>query len=216
MRCAVLCLSLALIATGCQKTQDEKHATHVAQKSARPVVALVPLYDRTANHDVSWNLSEELTRGIGRKLMEHENFYLVSDQQVRAIAQKMQQHRDPFAAEISWMKRLFRGSEFVIFTELLEHEEVSVSHAKGLDSPAIFNISMKVRVVDLRGDKPLIVLQEILHHSQELPKQFTRANFRQIAWGQDDYHMTPIAIAHTALIKEAVDHIEDYILLTAK
>lgn len=212
---AALCLFLALTCAGCQKNHNEGQTARVERKSTRPVVALVPLFDRTANEQLSWSLSEEFTRGIQRKLLSHENFYLVSDNQVRAIAKKLQNHRDPFSPDIGWMKRLFHGSEFLVFTELLEHEEVPVSYTKGNDSPAHLNISLKVRVVDIRGEKPLVILQEILHNSHAIPKQFTRANFRQIAWGSDDFHVTPIGLAHAALIKEAAEHIEDYILLAA-
>lgn len=216
MRIMAIGLSLAVFTSGCGKDNESNQTSSaVRSRSAQPVVAIVPIIDRTENNDASWNLSNELTTILSRKLAQKEKLSLTSAQKVQASAKKITGNLDPFAPNISWVKNAFQGNDFVVFMELLKHEQTFVNPASPQHSAADLNISMKIRVVDLRGDQPRIVLQEIIDDSQHLPKQFTKANFRQIPWGEDDFHVSPIGIAHIKLVKELSSRIEDYILLAA-
>jgi hypothetical protein len=209
----VLCAGLLFAAVGCNKNENNESA--YLQQKAKPLVAFFPIFDRTENAGVSWNLSDELTTGVQRKLAQKGDFSFVANEQVRAMTKKIVGERDPFAADVSWMKRQFKGAEFVVFSEVLEHEEVPVSYINVQSSPANLNMSVKVRIVDLRAENPRIVLQEILHESYHIPKQFTKENFRQIAWGKENYHVSPVGIAHSKLIKEIASRIDDYVSLAA-
>jgi hypothetical protein len=207
-------LFLAAVATSCNRGGPESAANSI-QQIPQPIVAIVPIFDRTANSDVSWNLSDELTVGLNRKLAQKSKLYLADEKKMKLLARKFTSQNDPFSNDLSWVTRLYHGNEFVVFMELLEHREVPVSQTANLNSPADLNISLKVRVVDIRAEKPRIVLQEILHDVHHVARQFTKANFQQIAWGQENFHVTPVAIAHTKFIKELATRVEDYILLAA-
>ncbi len=214
MRILALALSLAVFTSGCGKGDDrDQTASTLHHMASQPVVAIVPIIDRTENNDVSWNLSNELTTILSHKLAQKDKLHIANGQKVRANAKKIAGHSDPFAPNIAWTKKVFGENDFVVFMELLKHEQVFVSPLSPEHSPADLNISMKIRVVDLRGDQPRIVLQEIIHDTQHFPKQFTKANFRQIAWGEDDFHVSPLGMAHIKLVKEISTRIEDYILL---
>ncbi len=217
MRILAIGLSLAVFTTGCGARKDGTDVTVSAKqnKATKPEVAIVPIFDRTENNDVSWNLSDELTTVLSRKLAQKEQLHIANNQKVRGAAKKLSGSFDPFAPNIAWAKNIFTGNDFVVFMELLKHEQIFNSPLSPEHSAADLNISLKLRVVDLRGDQPKIVLQEIIHDTQHLPKQFTKANFRQVAWGEDDFHVSPVGLAHVKLIKELSQRIEDYILLAA-
>jgi hypothetical protein len=209
-------LCFLLLATGCQKDPDAPKSTSFSEQKSLPTVALVPIFDRTDNTDLSWSLSNELTTSLRRRLAQKEKLALVTPQKVKASAKKLEEKHDPFAVDISWMSSLFKGNQFVVFVELLEHQEVPTQNAALKNSSVDLNMRVKVRVVDMRGQSPKIVLQEILHESDSIPKQFTKAHFDQVAWGQDNFHATPIGLAHAKLIKGLAKRIEDYVLLASK
>ena len=152
-------LVLVAAATGCRNRGDENTNTSAIQQIQQPIVAIVPIFDRTANSDVSWNLSDELTVTLNRKLAQKSKLYLADEKKIKMISKKLTAQNDPFSNDLSWVTRLFHGNEFVVFMELLEHREMPVTLASPLNSPADLNISLKVRVVDIRAEKPRIVLQ---------------------------------------------------------
>ncbi|MFI5334115.1 MAG: CT253 family lipoprotein, partial [Chlamydiales bacterium] len=211
---AFLFMALVMSLAACNRRDTDK-ATATVEQKAKPSVAIVPIFDRTENAGVSWSLSDELTVGIQRKLAPRGKLSLTSHEIARSITKKLAGDRDPFSTDLSWMKKEIKGAEFVIFGEVLQHEEVPVSYANISQSPADLKMSIKLRVVDLRGQQPRIVLQEILDDSYYLPKQFTKENFQQIPWGKENYHVSPLGIAHAKLIKELASRIEDYVLLAS-
>jgi hypothetical protein len=211
-------LSVLVLAASCthQKADDAKQAVTTQQAvQPRPVIALVPVIDNTKN-DLPWKLSEELTSTIHYRLSQKGNVYLSDQEKVVGITKHLNKSQNPFSDNISWAKKAFNGSEFVVFMELIEHEEVPLKSAKDasrLDAPAELNMSMRIRVVDLRSNPPAIVLQEMVHDSHHVPKQFTRANFHQVPWGQDSFNISPLGLAHAQFAKEIATRVEDYVIL---
>lgn len=208
-----VCLGLA--AMGCNKDQNQQ-ATIYDKQQLKPIVALVPLIDNTVN-DVPWSLSEELTSAIYHRLSQRDKLYLVDLQKVRAATRKLNNSSNPFGANIAWVKKAFPEQEFVVFMELLQHEELPVQASKissPEDTSAELTMKVRIRVVDVRTPEPKVVLQEIVQDSHYIPKQFTRANFFQVPWGKESYHISPLGLAHTQLSKEIAGRLEDYILLS--
>lgn len=217
----VLCLGIILLgAASCNKSPNDNQQAMRSDhpQGVKPVVALVPVFDHTVN-DLPWSLSDELTWTIHYQLTQKDKLYLVDMQKVYAAAKKVSSKNHPFGTDLAWTKKAFAGSEFVIFLELTEHEEVPVRHGKTgsiQDSAAHLNMSVRIRVVDLRGEEPRIALQEIIHDSHHIPKQFTRVNFNQVPWGKDSFTISPLGLAHAKLSKEVTARLEDYILLAKK
>ena len=118
------------------------------------------------------------------------------------------------------MKKSFQGDQFVVFLELVEHEEVYKQDRKKTadisECSADLNMSMRVRVFDLRGTEPKIVLQEMVHDSHFIPRQFTQTNFYQVPWGHESFSISPIGLAHAEFTKEIASRLEDYIVMSAK
>jgi hypothetical protein len=82
------------------------------------------------------------------------------------------------------------------------------------ESSAELIVSVRVLVVDVREKTPKVVLQEIVEQSNHVPKQFTKANFNQVPWGDEAFAVSPLGIAHDQLCKEIAARVEDYILIS--
>jgi len=118
------------------------------------------------------------------------------------------------------MDKGFGTYEFIVFIELLDHKNVSEHESENVYySPRYQNIStnlvekVRVRVVDVRGRKPRIILQETLYDSYFISKNQLRTNYDIALWGTDSYNSTPLNSAHNQMTKKIIERIEDYIML---
>ncbi len=218
-RFALSSLLLAILATGCHDQSSQEQAFQEGQHSLKPIVAVVPVIDSTKN-EYNWNLSDELTSTLYYRMVKQNQFFLEELPRVRDVTAKLKEPQNPFGNDLSWIKRAFKGEEFVVFLELVEHEEVLKQDRKNPAAPescsADLNMSMRIRVFDLRGNEPKAILQELVHDSHFVPKQFTHLNFHQVPWGDDNFNISPLGLAHMEFTKEITDRIEDYILVASK
>jgi hypothetical protein len=211
---------LALIAGGCDdNNQNNPQAYNQTATEGKPVVSIVPVVDNTKN-DYDWNLSDELSSSLYYRLAQRDKVFVVDAPHVRAKTKKLKEGENPFGPDISWIKKAFQGDQFVVFLELVEHEEVYKQDRKKTadvsECSADLNMSMRVRIFDLRGAEPKVVLQEIVHDTHFIPRQFTQANFYQVPWGHESFGISPIGLAHAEFTKEIASRLEDYIVLSAK
>jgi hypothetical protein len=208
---AVLC-AISLILGGCYTNSDFSAAFSEARASNRPIVSFIPVIDNSKS-DLNWNVSQELSKAIRARLAQKNQVYMVGEEPVAALAEKALSAHDPFELDTSWVRKAFPQNEFVVFTELMEHNEVPVNAKDAQDSPALLTLSVRVRVFDVRQKTPKIVLQEIVEQSHHIPRQFTKTNFKQVPWGDEAFDVSPLGIAHDQLCKEIATRVEDYILL---
>jgi len=208
----------SLIASLCALSSCYKHNqdTALAPSSSfsKPVVALVPVIDNS-HSEISWNLSEELTSTIHERLAQKNQLHLIEPQKIYSITKKLPESCNPFDQDLAWVKKNFSEDEFVIFLELVDHEEVAITgqrKSSPRDCPAALNMTMRIRVIDNRDAQPKIILQELIHDSHHIPKQFTRFNFTQVAWGETSYSISPLGLAHAQLSKEIAKRVSEYIL----
>ncbi len=198
--------------TSCHNKQN-KSTAHLQKEQTlnRPIVAIVPLTNKTQTH-LTWDVSQEITSSLRDHVAKRNLFYLVSEETLKPFLHRLEKTNDPFGSDLTWVKKKFPEQEFVVFTELLEHEENSLTQ----DSPAELKISLRVCVVDVRKQEPKVVLQEVVDKIQQLPKPFDKQNFSQVAWGHEMYPISPLGMAHTQLTEELTARIEDYILLSGR
>ncbi len=217
-RGAVLLCAISLILGGCYKNGDHLTIFSEARASNRPIVSFVPVIDNSKS-DLNWNVSQELTKAIRERLTQKNQVYMIGQQPVEAQAEKALSAHDPFDIDTAWVRRSFPENEFVVFMELMEHNEVPVMTKDPQDSPALLTMSVRVRVIDVREKTPKVVLQEIVQQSHHVPRQFTKANFSQVpqasqvSWGDEAFDVSPLGIAHDQLCKELATRVEDYILI---
>jgi hypothetical protein len=211
---------LALIVGGCDDNQhNHSQAYHQSQSQTKPVVSIVPVIDNT-NSTCSWNLSDEISCSIYNRIAERDRVIVNKSSQVRNKAKYIAEGQNPFGLDISWMKKIFQGDQFVVFLELVEHEEVPQQNRKKPTDPqncsADLNMSMRIRVIDLQENEPKVVLQELIHSSHFIPRPFAQGNFFQVSWGDDCFNVSPVGLAHAGFTKEIASRIEDYMLMASK
>lgn len=213
-RFSLACLALFFVSS-CSNQKSSPPLT-LLQQEKKPLVVLVPVIDHSKSN-LEWDISDELTASLAQRLTQRNNFTLVPIQKVKNRLKKLHPKDDPFASSLTWMKSVFEGTQFIIFTELMEHDEVPRAETPLVsmnlqECSSDLNTSMRVRVVDLRSEEPRVILQEIIHDSHHIPRQFTRINFYQVAWGSDRFAISPLGLAHSELIKMVSSRLEEYIL----
>jgi hypothetical protein len=212
---AAMTTALLILAAGCGNSKQTETASNTQSAQGKPIVALVPMID-CSNHDLTWNVSLELTKNVRDRMVQHDAVYLMNEEKVQGYVKKLNEANDPFSADISWVKRAFPQTEFIVFSELVEHKEHPVHGESGkaeADSAAQLQMIVRLRVLDLRGAEPKVVLQEFVKNAHFLPWQFTKDNFYQVAWGNEMYEISPLGMAHSQLTSEISSRVESYILL---
>jgi len=209
----ILLSALLVVLAGCAHKKSSDAAVQEQAVFGKPTVALVPLIDHSGS-GLSWSLSDEFTSAIHQKLAAHEKLHLAAPSAIRAITKKLSDAQDPFGAKTGWIKKTFAASEYAVFMELVDHSEKPLYATAAGEPPAEFTMSVRLRVFDLRGPEPKVVLQELVSDTQRVPKQFTSANFYQVPWGHEIYDISPLGMAHAQLFKEIAERVEDYILLS--
>ncbi len=177
----------------------------------KPIVAFMPVFDRS-QHRLPWNVPQQLTANVLHYLSMKEQLYLVDLEKTGQLSKEMTPSDDPFGPDLHWLKKKFRSEEFVAFVELSKHEETLLNFHKTFpdaDCPAELYLSARIRVFDLRGAKPKLVLSEVINHSENIPKEFNRINKRP---EQENFQTTPQGMAHNTFAKEIAQRIEDYVL----
>lgn len=227
MNCEVLFMSrfvfasliaLTFVSAGCQKNSNEQ-TVYLSHPEARPRVALAPVIDNTKDATLAWSLSDEFTSSVFSCLSQG-SLYLEGLPKVREMVKKCKEEQNPFGTDISWIKKGFEKEQFVVFLELIKHEEIlkkpNAQEIELKSCSADLFLSMRIRIFDLRGERPQVILQEIANDSHFIPRQFTTINFEQAPWGDDNFNFSPLGLAHWEFAKEISSRIEDYIGLACK
>ncbi len=203
---------------GCYSKQNYEHAIRFHDDGiAKPIVAFVPVFDRSESK-LGWSLSEEFTDSLKNRLMKRNHFYVSTPSEINTAIAGLPPENNPFAANISWIKKIFENHEYVVFTELVEHD-IHPKELKGnfLDkiTPSYeLAMTMRIRVFDLRGANPEIILQELVHQNHIIPQPTNLNNFNPERWKKLTHSVSQLGLAHAQLSKEVAKRIEDYVLLS--
>jgi hypothetical protein len=211
-----LFLSVILL-SGCQSKHNVQAMKYHDDGRAKPIVTIVPVLD-SSSYEIPWSLSNELTTIIKDNLGKQGGIYIRNDQNTH-----LSNENAPFNTNISWVKKSFKPSEFVVFLELMQHEDVPISTmvkdpskiSEAYQAAVNLNMSMRIRIIDIRDDNPKIVLQEIIKDNYYLPNSIIeRVNYNTTQWGSEEYKTSPMGIAHSQFSKHIIERINDYITLT--
>jgi hypothetical protein len=184
--------------------------------TAKPKVALIPVFDRSGA-ETSWNLSDELTEMIENRMDQTGQFYITQDFETLGKVLMNQADLNPFFEEMNWVKESNSATEFLIFVELVEHK-VTPSNSKGIFSLTMLqsytlDMSIRIRVIDIRGQSPKVILQEITQQSFHIPWRFTSFDYKKSGWSKTTFYLSPMGSAHAQMVKRITKQIHDYILL---
>ncbi len=177
---------------------------------AKPIVAIPSLVD-TTSFDLPWSLSEEITSQVVKSVAQGGAIFVQA-------TDEFSPNENPFSQDLSWIKREFYNQEFAVFMELVEHELVPASKGKKNPLPqqelsTNLNMAVRLRVIDLRGASPKIVLQEMVRESYFIPRSLLPTDYNNVSWGSENYRNTPMGIAHNQLVQQIASRVSDYILL---
>lgn len=205
MRTAIYALLLSVCCFSCSRRYDQTTSFYEDGR-AKPMIAITSMLD-TTSFDVSWNLSEELTGKIANAMGQ-------TGEMVVHAMDDSPFSENPFGNDLSWMKREFQGEEFVAFSELVEHHFVPSRNDEPFNQVSTnLNMAVRVRIVDLRAQKPKVVLQEMIKYTYFVPKTLAPVDYTYVTYGSEDYEGSPMGIAHAILANEIANRMSDYVFL---
>jgi len=195
-----------LVFSSCSNNQDTNSTTSrfYDDGRARPVVAISSVIDSTS-YDLTWSLSEEITFLIKSQLSNNKNLFLSSTEM---MDENLTNTDAPFDLNVSWMKDRFDNSEFLVFLELLNHNELKKDNISNLE------MSMRIRIVDVRSKEPKVILQECIDDNYYIAKGSIKEDYQNVIWGSSEYANSRMGLAHKQLAKEISDRISDYVALS--
>lgn len=206
-------LLLPLLFTGCIRSSDDPQLKYHEDGRKKPKVAFFELRD-TSGAELPWNLSQELTTELADRIKKIDKLYYIQEDDISWQYPIQPEKLTPFRDD-NWLKENPPNVEFVVFTELLEHDILPRDPTLDPQKKQAYNLSMSVRlkVVDLRADVPKVVLQEIVSASQYIPSQLATIDYGKTQWGKTLYSVTPVGLAHSKIVKAVTKRVEDYVLL---
>lgn len=197
------------------KTQDTQYSHH-DDGSAKPKIALLPVID-SAKSQLNLDLSKEFTEGISNSFHKSNRFFITDEFDLLAAACFKDPSQNPFLDDLGWINEMNRATEFLILVELLEHKLIPKSPVGKffnlqLVQAYTLDMSVRIKVIDIRSQKTKIILQEIIHRSFHIPWKIAPPD-QPSSWGKTAFSYSPIGMAHSEMINRISLQIQDYILL---
>jgi len=203
MRYIAIAIFSLLVFASCDKPANQAISRFYDDGRSRPVIAVSTVIDSTA-YDLPWSLSEEFSHLIKNNLQNHKNLYLSSSDDIDS---SLTNSDNPFDVDVSWMKDRFEPNEFLVFLELVRHDEMKKETITNLD------MTMRVRIIDVRAKQPKVILQECITDNYYIAKGAIKADYQTTIWGSAEYQNSRMGMAHQQLARQIVARISDYIAL---
>lgn len=183
----------------------------------KPIVSIMPVINATGQQGPEWDYAREFTDEIRKRIFDSSRLYLLREGGSLALAKELSTP-NPMEIPSDIKSRLGSAApaEYVVVTEFLEQKETpyetASSRAVQEEAGALLSLTLRVRVVDLRGDTPKVVLQEIIDQEHMIAKPYLKTDYTKSGWGTDAYASTPLGMAHSKVVRELVAHVESYII----
>ena len=120
------------------------------------------------------------------------------------------QHK-PFLQDLNVLHNLPLQSEYVVFLELIRHNLDKSSD--GIRLTEHLDMAVRVRIIDLRGKAPRIVLQEVFEKKTDILSSLSLVDYRSTTWGSASFSVLPLGVAHNDFCRALAERIEEYILV---
>lgn len=183
---------------------------------AKPIVALVPLMD-TSDAELCWDMQEEFTDLLYRKALEDNTLSLLPRDKVFSIASKYNP-QELNGRNIDFALR-FQNAEFVVLMELVEHKIVPYEIGKIIPLYSIHNracnsvlmMKVRLRIIDVRNDEPILVLQELFNSNHLLPLGEECRDYADCSWKTPQYSKTYLALVHQRIVNDILGRVDQMI-----
>jgi hypothetical protein len=215
----LLLTSVLLNTTSCASRNSEFTRFHEDGRS-KPVVVMAPVIDNSA-HSLEWNVGDELTSEIRDSVMNTGRLFLRPQFDLRTEVGGLLKE-NLFSSNLSFAAQFSKEHEYLILSELIEHQEIPYKrqqihplYTSEGEGDKVLAMKVRIRVLDLRGSKPSIVLQEIVNSNHQIPPNYHHAEEdASLTWGMEHYPSTFLALAHRRLARDVAQRVEDYILIS--
>lgn len=204
MRYIAIAIFSFLFFVSCNNGTNKQVSKFYDDGRARPQVAISSVID-SSSYELPWSLSEEFTNLIKTDLSSNKSVYVAS---ANDVDESLTNTDNPFDVSVDWMKNRFEKNEFIVFLELLKHDEIKKENYSNLE------MTMRVRIIDVRAKEPKIVLQESLSDNYYVAKGAIRTDYQNVVWGTSDYSNSRMGMAHQQLASQIANRILDYVVLS--
>jgi len=212
-RLMVFIITIVSLCVGCSQGYRD---TTLYQRSgcAKPIIAVMPTIDNTEKeYSVNWNVAHELTEEIRRRIFDSPKLYLLREGGNLEVAKQL---NVPSPAALTKKSTDHLGAaEFVVVTELIDQHEtpygLTNKRPRLEEVGSVLTLAMRVRVIDLRGAEPKVILQEVVNYDHTIARAYLNTDYVKAYWGTEAFDRTPMGMAHSKLIREVVARVEGYI-----
>lgn len=166
----LLTITSILLLTSCGPRYGDFFPCH-DDGTIKPKIVLLPMSDITGQCD----RAQDLMQNIRYHLMDRGNLFVYSEEAVNRQLAKM----GPvsfFSSDLSF-SRQFCPADFVVALELVECRSELYGNVEDACMPPhlqrknLLMVKLRVRVIDLRYNEPIIVLQEIMSRNLLIPNR---------------------------------------------
>lgn len=211
----IFTLLVTLLMVGCGPRYIDYFPFH-DDGTPKPKVALLAVID-TTQVCIPWDVSREINDRLRYQAMCNGELFLLSENEVAGRLQGSELF-NYFDTDFSYVSR-FGGSDYVVALELIEHDVVPYEKGMCLSNlpmqkyrwQAILQMKLRLRVIDVRCNKPKILLQEIFASDYAIPLGCEYLDYSRCGWGSSAFADTPWGRAHARMISDLVCRIETVI-----
>ena len=211
---STLALVLCCFFSSCtnKSTQITQQFQYHDDGIAKPRIAMVPVYNNS-KANIQWSLSDELTEAFSERIYQSGSFYLTKDFDMLGVQRFPLHEINPFLDDIDWLAEVDSGTDFIVFLELVSHNLAPNGYNLKLFQSYSLDMSMRIKVVDIRQKKPTVILHEMVEETYSVPWGFTNFAYQKGRWNKTAFSYSPIGVAHSKMVKRVAKQVEDYILL---
>lgn len=202
MRCVVSLMVLLICSACMQAPEPDIYASYTSRGGPAPAtIAIAPLLDR-ANCNLPWSVSAEITNGVREQMADSYGIYVLPREKTDPVFDRIPVE-ELYGREATGAARL-QGTDFLLLMELMSHTEVPYQRKQ---------LQLRLRILDLRGEEPRLVLQEIIHNKLTVNKglSWKEVDYALVKWPSDDYLRTPVGRAHARLARDVAKQVEHYV-----
>lgn len=212
MKYLVFAVVAAALLTGCARSYRD---TSLYQKTGqvKPIVSVMPVINRSDVNHLTWDLSQEFTDEIRKRVYDSSKLYLLKEGGTLEFAAEL---NNPNPINLPHdAKEQLGAAEYVVVAELIDQHETSYglpNRPTHEEMGAVLSLAVRVRVIDLRKEKPKVILQEVIDYDYVIAQPYLKTDYKKCAWGTEAYECTPYGMAHSKVIRDLVAHSESYIV----
>ncbi|MEM7174723.1 MAG: CT253 family lipoprotein [Chlamydiota bacterium] len=209
-------ISFCFFCCGCTQNVYDQESRFHNDGRAKPMITLIPVFDMS-EAKTGWSLSEEFTDHLRQRLLKTNRFYLNTPEEINPIITQLTPENNPFSTHPDWIDETFAEREFVVFTEIVEHDihpkQVANRFFDKLTPSSELTLTMRIRVFDLRKSQRRVILEELISHNYLVSNPKGLPEKSPDYWQKISFTVSPLGMAHAQLAKEVTKRVEDYILL---